>query len=72
MQRHLRAAHRVSVQHLHQLRRQSNFLLWQCAYSEFYFTNVLWPDFTKEELRRAIASYQRRSRRYGGLQEDSK
>ena len=52
--------------------RQSNFLLWQCAYSEFYFTNVLWPDFTKEELRRAIASYQRRSRRYGGLQEDSK
>ena len=47
--------------------RQSNFLLWQCAYSEFYFTDVLWPDFSKEELHRAIASYQRRSRRYGGL-----
>ena len=47
--------------------RQSNFLLWQCAYSEFYFTSVLWPDFSKEELHRAIAAYQRRSRRYGGL-----
>ena len=49
--------------------RQSNFLLWQCAYSEFYTTDVLWPEFTKEELHRAIASYQRRSRRYGGLRE---
>ena len=47
--------------------RLSNFLLWQCAYSEFYFTSVLWPDFSKEELHRAIAAYQRRSRRYGGL-----
>ena len=47
--------------------RQSNFLLWQCAYSEFYFTDVLWPDFSKEELHRAIAAYQHRSRRYGGL-----
>ena len=49
--------------------RLSNFLLWQCAYSEFYTTDVLWPEFTKEELHRAIASYERRSRRYGGLRE---
>ena len=47
--------------------RQSNFLLWQCAYSEFYYTDVLWPDFSKDELHRAIAAYQHRSRRYGGL-----
>ena len=47
--------------------RLSNFLLWQCAYAEFYFTDVLWPDFSREELHRAIAAYQRRSRRYGGL-----
>lgn len=47
--------------------RTSNFLLWQSAYSEFYFTDVLWPDFTPRELLRAIASYQARSRRYGGV-----
>ena len=47
--------------------RISNFLLWQSAYSEFYFTDVLWPDFTKEELLRAIADYQNRSRRFGGV-----
>lgn len=47
--------------------RISNFLLWQSAYSEFYFTDVLWPDFSKEELLRAIADYQHRSRRYGGV-----
>ncbi len=47
--------------------RLSNFLLWQSAYAEFYFTDVLWPDFSKEELLRAIASYQGRSRRYGGV-----
>ena len=47
--------------------RLSNFLLWQCAYAEFYFTDVLWPDFTKKELHRAIAAYQHRSRRFGGL-----
>ena len=47
--------------------RLSNFLLWQCAYSEFYFTDVLWPDFGPEELRRAIAAYQHRSRRFGGV-----
>ena len=47
--------------------RLSNFLLWQSAYAEFYFTDVLWPDFSKEELLRAIAAYQGRSRRFGGV-----
>ena len=47
--------------------RLSNFLLWQAAYAEFYFTDVLWPDFTKEELLKALADYQHRSRRYGGV-----
>lgn len=47
--------------------RLSNFLLWQSAYAEFYFTDVLWPDFSKEELHRAIAAYQSRSRRFGGV-----
>lgn len=47
--------------------RLSNFLLWQSAYAEYYFTGVLWPDFTKEELHRAIASYQGRNRRFGGV-----
>ncbi len=47
--------------------RLSNFLLWQCAYAEFYYTNVLWPDFTKRELLRAIAAYQHRDRRFGGV-----
>ncbi len=47
--------------------RLSNFLLWQSAYAEFYYTDVLWPDFSKEELYRAIAAYQRRSRRFGGI-----
>ena len=50
--------------------RLSNFLLWQCAYAEFYFTNVLWPDFSKEELHRAIASYQKRNRRFGGVKQE--
>ncbi|HDQ03530.1 MAG TPA: isoprenyl transferase [Deltaproteobacteria bacterium] len=45
--------------------RLSNFLLWQLAYTELYFTNTLWPDFTKEDLLKAIASYQKRERRYG-------
>lgn len=48
-------------------KRISNFLLWQCAYSEFYFTDVLWPDFTPEELDRAIAEFSRRDRRFGGV-----
>lgn len=47
--------------------RLSNFLPWQGAYSEFYFTDVLWPDFSKEELHRALAAYQSRSRRFGGV-----
>ena len=47
--------------------RISNFLLWQCAYSEFYFTDVLWPDFTTEELDKAIAVFRQRDRRYGGV-----
>ena len=47
--------------------RLSNFLLWQSAYAEFYFTDVLWPDFTKEELHKAIAAFQGRSRRFGGV-----
>ncbi|BCB95360.1 isoprenyl transferase [Dissulfurispira thermophila] len=45
--------------------RLSNFLLWQSAYSEFYFTDTLWPDFTKEELLEAIHEYQMRDRRFG-------
>ena len=47
--------------------RLSNFLLWQSAYSEFYFTDVLWPDFSSDDLLKAIADFQRRSRRYGGI-----
>lgn len=47
--------------------RVSNFLLWQSAYAEYYFTKVNWPDFTKEELRRALSVYQSRQRRYGGI-----
>ncbi|MBR0162150.1 MAG: isoprenyl transferase [Oscillospiraceae bacterium] len=47
--------------------RISNFLLWQCAYAEFYFTDVLWPDFSPAELDRAIAAFQKRDRRYGGV-----
>lgn len=46
--------------------RLSNFLLWQLAYSEFYFTDTLWPDFDREELVRAVQQYNRRERRYGG------
>lgn len=45
--------------------RLSNFLLWQGAYSEFYFTDILWPDFRKEAFREALAEYARRDRRYG-------
>ena len=45
--------------------RLSNYLLWQLAYSEFYFTDVLWPDFSKEELWKAIEQYNARDRRYG-------
>lgn len=45
--------------------RISNYLLWQCAYSEFYFTDQYWPDFNEESLREAIADYQQRQRRFG-------
>jgi len=47
--------------------RVSNFLLWQSAYAEYYFTDVLWPDFSEAELRKAIADYQARARRFGGV-----
>ena len=47
--------------------RLSNFLLWQCAYSEIVITDVLWPDFNKEELLKAIDIYNHRNRRYGGV-----
>lgn len=51
--------------------RISNFLLWQLAYTEFYFTPVPWPDFSKEELVKAVEAYNHRDRRYGGLKEES-
>ena len=47
--------------------RLSNFLMWQLSYAELYFTDVAWPDFTKEELEKAIDAYNHRERRYGGL-----
>ena len=50
--------------------RLSNFLLWQLAYTEFYFTQVPWPAFTKEELVKAIEQYNARDRRYGGIKEE--
>ena len=49
--------------------RLSNYLLWQLAYSEFYFTDVPWPDFTKEELVKAIEEYNHRHRRFGKVEE---
>lgn len=51
--------------------RLSNYLLWQLAYSEFYFTDTAWPDFDETELKKAVAAYQNRERRYGGLAEQS-
>lgn len=50
--------------------RISNYLLWQIAYSELYFCPVPWPDFSKEELEKAIADYNNRDRRYGGVKEE--
>ena len=47
--------------------RLSNFMLWQLGYTEFYFTDVLWPDFNKKELQKAIDYYNERDRRYGGV-----
>lgn len=49
--------------------RISNYLLWQLAYSELYFTEVPWPDFTKEELEKAIEDYNKRDRRFGGIKD---
>lgn len=50
--------------------RISNYLLWQMAYSELYFTDVLWPDFNEKELKKALIDYQGRNRRFGGLKDD--
>ena len=50
--------------------RISNFLLWQCAYAEFYFCDTLWPDFDSKELDKAITEFARRTRRFGGLNPD--
>ena len=51
--------------------RTSNFLMWESAYSEFVFTDVLWPDFRREDLYACIAEYQQRDRRFGGIADDS-
>lgn len=48
-------------------RRVSNFLLWQAAYAEFVFTDVLWPDFGDAEMKAALDEYSQRKRRYGGV-----
>lgn len=50
--------------------RISNFLLWQLAYTEFYISPVAWPDFTKEELEKAVLAYNHRDRKYGGIKEE--
>ncbi|WP_026525031.1 isoprenyl transferase [Butyrivibrio sp. MB2005] len=49
--------------------RLSNFLLWQCAYTEFYYTDIAWPDFDKEELQKAVDAYAGRNRKFGGLKD---
>lgn len=51
--------------------RLSNYLMWQLAYTEFYFTDTPWPDFSKEELAKAIEKYNQRERRYGGVKEET-
>ncbi len=52
-------------------KRTSNFLLWQAAYAEFYFTHVLWPDFGEEEFFKAIEAYKKRKRRFGGIKNNT-
>ncbi|GAA0078048.1 isoprenyl transferase [Clostridium sp. CTA-5] len=47
--------------------RLSNFLLWQCAYSEFWYSDIAWPDFNEDDLQKAILDYQNRDRRFGGI-----
>ena len=47
--------------------RLSNFLLWQCAYSEFWFSDILWPDFVPKKMEKAIIDFQQRNRRFGGV-----
>jgi undecaprenyl diphosphate synthase len=51
--------------------RTSNFLIWQAAYAEYYFTRVLWPDFTPKQVERALATFSNRQRRFGGLRTQS-
>ena len=53
-------------------KRLSNFLLWQIAYSELYFTKTLWPDFKKEDLEKALSNYKKRERRFGKTSEQIK
>ena len=50
--------------------RISNFLLWECAYAEFYFSDVLWPDFDEREFDKAIQAFRHRQRRYGDVGEN--
>ena len=52
--------------------RISNFLLWQCAYSEFYYSDKMWPDFSRDDVDAAVREFARRSRRFGGLDKTSK
>ena len=47
--------------------RISNFLLWQSAYSEFFYSDILWPDFTEEDVNKILEDYQKRNRRFGGV-----
>ena len=47
--------------------RLSNFLIWQCAYAEYYFTDILWPDFSNEDLNDALIDFAGRGRRFGGV-----
>ncbi|WP_029320660.1 isoprenyl transferase [Butyrivibrio sp. AE3004] len=51
--------------------RLSNFLLWQCAYTEFYYTDIAWPDFDEKQLQMAVDAYGNRNRKFGGLKNDS-
>jgi undecaprenyl diphosphate synthase len=50
--------------------RLSNYLPWQLAYTEFYFTETLWPDFSRDEMIKAFEKYNKRERRFGGVSED--